>query len=236
VGSTYGVDGGDLTITNGETVNITGGTLVFNQGKNIYIPAAGVQGVSGQIVMNTGASIQKAYIYYLDADHDGYASTTAGLPIVATSSDPGTNGYLTINGSQYRRGNLAGAPDPYVSGDCLDTNAAVNPGTTTPVARPVNSDYFTAIYTKAMFQQNCISANGNYSDVISEPCKWKPGCYIPGPGITWCYYDDPKRFADYNDLCTQRGGGYYNGCCQNNATVRCDQSHNTFICDFVTGL
>jgi hypothetical protein len=71
-----GVDDGNLTIGNGSTAtNLllgSGATFVINSGKSVTKAANG----SITIPKGVGTSMTKGYLYYTDADNDGYPSAT----------------------------------------------------------------------------------------------------------------------------------------------------------------
>lgn len=123
-----GVDNGNLTI-GANTLTISNpAVLVWNSGFSITL------GGSSQIAISSGASIQKSYLWMVDADTDGYPANTTQY---AGSSNPVGNGR--------RRYLLTSA----TTTDCYDTNGNAKPGQTA---------YFTTSRGDGSFDYNCDSA------------------------------------------------------------------------------
>ncbi|MGC9968588.1 MAG: fibronectin type III domain-containing protein [Minisyncoccia bacterium] len=86
-GTVDGVDGG-ITIATGQTLTINSGqTIVFDIGSSFVL-----NGTGSLVLVGTGKLV-KSYLWILDADGDGWPSTTT---VVASSTSPGA-GYRRLN-------------------------------------------------------------------------------------------------------------------------------------------
>ena len=101
-----GVDGGGITVASGATLTINPGqTIVWSPGSSIVI--------NGSIAIANGAHLKQGYIWYKDADGDGYPDS---LSAVVSDSQPGS-GYQ-------RRGNFTKfTSEDAVMSDCDPSNA-----------------------------------------------------------------------------------------------------------------
>ena len=101
-----GVDGGGITVASGATLTINAGqTIVWSPGSSIVI--------NGSIAIANGAHLKQGYIWYKDADGDGYPDS---LSAVVSDSQPGS-GYQ-------RRGNFTKfTSEDAVMSDCDPSNA-----------------------------------------------------------------------------------------------------------------
>jgi hypothetical protein len=113
ISSVYGVDGGGITLATSSSATthisvMSGGVLALNSGQTIKILTCGsvTPCNSGTITILSGGFIRFGYyLYYTDADQDGYPASNGGIATISTSTSFGDgNGFLQINGTWERRG------------------------------------------------------------------------------------------------------------------------------------
>ncbi len=199
-----GLDGGSLTINSGVTLTIdSGATWGFNPGKSITVN--GVITVNGQI--------KKGYLFYTDADGDGYAPN-AVLTFSTSSSLSGKRRAKDISGTN----------------DCYDNNANAKPGQTS---------YFTSHRGDGSFDYNCDgSQTKRYTSIGScTDCKRVGG---PGGGcgdipgsVGWS--SSVPNCGSSSWYITQPGSGCYAGgiddvCSQSYMHTRCGGASRTQSC------
>lgn len=166
-----GIDGFNLDL-NGKTIVLQGGaTFAYAPGYSITMLAGGTGpkqvGSSITILKSAGGGrIVKQYVYYDDADNDGYPSGTLTLSV---SSSPTWANHVrmpSVPGTDKRN------PTP----DCYDTNANAKPGQTS---------YFSVNRGDGSFDYDCDSADTRVynSSTTFNPATIKPTIIAWDPSV-----------------------------------------------------
>ncbi len=229
VSSVDGVDNGNLTSMNGYTLTINStGVFVFNPGKYIK--------TNGTIAIANGGKIVQGYLFYDDADRDGYAPNTVQSyslnPSVAgkvrryaalgtsdcDDSDPTRwrlryldqdNDSYCPNSNLYCVGNHVGYRDSCTGfNDCYDLNRNAKPGQT---------NYFTVHRGDGSFDYDCdgiITRNPSLNCITRFPASCSnliAGSYSNGWDSIPACGQSGNWYSGYNygqsTLCGFSGGG-----------------------------
>lgn len=164
--STEGADTA-MSISNA-TVNVgTSSIFAFPPGGSISL------GVGGNITLNSTGSIQRKYLYYTDADRDGYAANAA----MSTSNDAGdaTYGRMTTDSTKIRVSKSAD----------LNLNATGYPHSGASVAW--NGSYQKLAERNDLFGK---VAGGLFGVPTANANVYEPPCYLES-GLTDCIISPP---------------------------------------------
>jgi len=112
-----GIDGGNLTIQSGKTLQLNSGvTFVFNQGYHIT--------PQGAVALASGAKIQKGYLWIRDSDSDGCGrdpNVAGNVTYTSSTSSPGS-GWRRVKDVKYWKD-----PDDGNPGDTSNPPDSCNP-------------------------------------------------------------------------------------------------------------
>ena len=187
-GATDGVDNAPMSIGTSATsltLNMTSNAiLAFNPGQSLTIPSA-----NNKITIDSTSQISKSYLYYTDADGDGYAPNAT----MSNNSASSWSGHVRVYASKG-------------TNDCNDNDSRANPGNTKWWASAGNSGWASG-FTAGDFNCGKESSYPNSAGLVPYNSTYQSSGYPSNyyNGSAWATGIDPWGG---DELCYYNTYGY----------------------------